>query len=66
MKIHTSIRDAKNMKLHELEAINRKVVEVQAIPTVQDNYGTDGIEETQEKETEMPKTNRKKKKEERV
>lgn len=67
MKIHTGIRDAKRMELSELEAINRKVTQVKAIPEVPEvepKIEADVIEEEiQTQEGESPKKGRKKKKE---
>lgn len=63
MKIHTIARDVKQMEMAELEAINRRATEVQAIPT---NYGTveqlkQATEEVKE-EAEGTKATRPKKK----
>ena len=46
MKIHTIARDAKQMQMAELEAINRRATEVQAIPT--DNGTVEQPEQTAE------------------
>lgn len=46
MKIHTIARDAKQMQMAELEAINRRAAEVQATPT--DNGTVEQPEQTTE------------------
>lgn len=65
MKIHTIARDAKQMQMAELEAINRRAAEVQATPT--DNDGTveqpeQAAEEAKEEATDAKATRPKKKK----
>ena len=50
MKIHTIARDAKQMQMAELEAINRRAAEVQAIPT--DNGTVERPEQTAEEAKE--------------
>ena len=64
MKIHRNIKDAKGMALNELNAINRKVMEVQAQPVTIEQDGPERNEETpEEEETATQKKARKKKKE---
>lgn len=50
MKIHTIARDAKQMQMAELEAINRRAAEVQATPT--DNGTVEQPEQTTEEAKE--------------
>lgn len=57
MKIHTGRRDAMQMELAELEAINRHVIDVQATTS------TDEREEAPVEVPEETKKSRKKKKE---
>ena len=64
MKIHTIARDAKQMQMAELEAINRRAAEVQATPT--DNGTVEqpeqAAEEAKEEAADTKATRPKKKK----
>lgn len=64
MKIHTIARDAKQMQMAELEAINRRAAEVQATQT--DNGTVEqpeqAAEEAKEEATDAKATRSKKKK----
>lgn len=64
MKIHTIARDAKQMQMAELEAINRRATEVQAIPTDNDTVEQpkQTTEEAKEEAADTKATRPKKKK----
>ena len=64
MKIHTIARDAKQMQMAELEAINSRVTEVQATPTDNDTVEQpkQAVEEAEEEAADTKATRPKKKK----
>lgn len=67
MKIHTIARDAKQMQMAELEAINRRAAEVQATPTdngtvEQPEQAAEEAKEAKEEATDAKATRPKKKK----
>lgn len=64
MKIHTIARDARQMQMAELEAINRRAAEVQATPTDNDTVEQpkQTTEEAKEEAADTKATRPKKKK----